>query len=174
MVYPHQTDQGNDSVRLRPTQLADLDYVLKAENAPENAVYIRQWSRDRHQEVIDDADEAHFILDAGGQPVGYVILQDLLNPDQSVMLRRLVITEKGKGYGQQALALIFQQVFERHGAHRLWLDVKRDNDRAKYLYSKVGFVYEGCLRESLKTATGFDSMEIMSILQREYRQRQQP
>lgn len=161
-------------VRLRPTQLADLNYVLAAENAPENAVYIRQWSRDRHAAVIAAQDYAHFILEANGQPVGYAILQDLTNPDQSVMLRRLVVTEKGKGYGKQALQLILHQVFDTYNAHRLWLDVKLDNDRAKALYAKVGFVYEGCLRESLKTPTGFESMEIMSILQPEYRRQHQP
>lgn len=159
-------------VRLRPTQLADLDYVLTAENAPENAIYIRQWSRDRHTAVIAAADEAHFTLEVNGQPVGYAILEDLANPDQSVLLRRLVVTEKGKGYGRQALRLIAQAAFETYNAHRLWLDVKPTNDRAKALYVKTGFVYEGCLRESLKTPNGFESMEIMSMLQSEYRQNQ--
>lgn len=164
----------NFSIRLRSTCSDDLDFVLAAENHAENIPYIRQWQRRRHEDAIASDDEAHFIIETdASHAVGYAILQDLTSPDGCLMLRRLVITEKGQGYGKQALQLLMQQAFEVHGAHRLWLDVKTDNHRAKTLYTQAGFVHEGCLRESMKNSTGYSSMDIMGLLHPEYL-RQQP
>ena len=41
-------------------------------------------------------------------------------------------------------------------AHRLWLDVKEQNTRARAVYEKEGFRYEGTLRECLKGPEGFE------------------
>jgi RimJ/RimL family protein N-acetyltransferase len=57
-------------------------------------------------------------------------------------------------------------------AHRFWLDVKQLNTRALALYQSEGFVEEGRLRESVRVATGagdgYDSLVVMSMLDREY------
>ena len=53
------------------------------------------------------------------------------------------MTEKGRGHGRAALRLAIELAFEEHGAHRLWLDVKPHNERARALYRSAGFVEEG-------------------------------
>ena len=53
--------------------------------------------------------------------------------------------------------------------HRLWLDVKVQNQRAQAIYKAAGFVVEGTLRECLKSEYGYESLMIMSILQQEYK-----
>jgi RimJ/RimL family protein N-acetyltransferase len=57
-------------------------------------------------------------------------------------------------------------------AHRIWLDVKQLNTRALALYQSEGFVEEGRLRESVRVtingADGYDSLIVMSMLDREY------
>ena len=58
--------------------------------------------------------------------------------------------------------------FDDLGAHRLWLDVKTHNTRAKALYDSEGFVVEGLLRESVRTDSGFESLVVMSMLQSEF------
>ena len=58
--------------------------------------------------------------------------------------------------------------FDDLGAHRLWLDVKLRNERAKALYDSEGFVVEGTLRESVKVAGGFESLTVMSMLRHEF------
>ncbi len=52
--------------------------------------------------------------------------------------------------------------------HRLWLDVVLTNTRAIALYKSEGFVQEGTIRDGYKTATGYESMALMSILETEY------
>lgn len=56
-------------------------------------------------------------------------------------------------------------------AHRFWLDVKSLNARALALYGSEGFVEEGRLRESVRLfgqASGYDTLVVMSLLDREY------
>ena len=158
------------TLKLRPTEESDLDYVLAAESGPDNRAFVGQWTRQQHLVALNQPDTAHLILeDQAGQPVGYVILADLDSPDDSVQFRRIVITAKGQGFGRQALKLIKSLAFGQYGAHRLWLDVKDHNERARHLYETEGFVVEGVLREALKTSDGYESLVLMSVLSHEYR-----
>ncbi|MEB3355417.1 MAG: GNAT family protein [Synechococcales bacterium] len=160
------------TTRLRPSHLDDLDFVLAAENAPENSPFVSQWPRDRHIAALGDPDDAHLILErqADLKPVGYLIFQGLTEPNLSRQLRRLVVTEKGKGYGRAGVRLAKQLAFETWGIHRLWLDVKTFNTRAQALYRSEGFVVEGTMRDCLKVGDRFESLVLMSILRPEYEQ----
>ncbi|MBD2519882.1 GNAT family N-acetyltransferase [Nostoc sp. FACHB-973] len=117
--------------------------------------------------AIVNPDIAHLIV-KNETRVGYVILAGLLDSNQSIEFRRIVITEKGKGYGKVTVQMIKQLAFETYKAHRLWLDVKVQNKLAQAVYKKSGFVVEGTLRECLKVEGKYDSLIIMSILQQEY------
>lgn len=155
-------------ITVRPTQTADLTAVLAAEQHLDNAAFVAQWSRPRHQQAIDDPAEAHWSIEVQGHWIGYVLLEGLRNPHQSLGIRRIVITDKGKGYGRQTLRHVQKYAFEQQQAHRLWLDVKPNNARARALYQSVGFVEEGTLRDVTKTENGFESLIIMSQLVSEY------
>lgn len=140
------------SIRLRPTTLADLEFVLTAEAAEQDSGYIGQWSHQEHAAALSASNDGHCIIEriADEQPVGYTILQDLDNQHRNILLKRLVVTEKGKGYGRQTLKLVKQLAFETYGAHRLWLDVKSYNPRAQALYQSEGFVIDGTLRDCVQ------------------------
>ena len=155
-------------VELRPTLLADLDFVLAAEQHPDNAETIGHWTRARHEAAIACAEEGHFVVDCAGQRVGYLIVIGLGNPDRSLLLKRVVIVEKGKGYGRQAVQWVKHYAFETLKFHRLRLDVLISNARAKSLYLSEGFTLEGTLRDGYKTADGYESLHILSMLETEY------
>jgi RimJ/RimL family protein N-acetyltransferase len=155
-------------VQINNTKESDLAYVLEAEGNEENCKYIIPWSVERHLQALSDHDTAHLILQDEVN-VGYVILAGLLDPNQSIEFRRIVITEKGKGYGKEAVEIIKKLAFETYHAHRLWLDVKAQNYRAQSLYSRAGFIVEGTLRECLKSGDEYESLIIMSILLQEYK-----
>jgi len=159
-----KTVQG---LTLRKTEEADLDYVLHAEHSDENRSFLIPWSREQHVQSLVNPDIRHLIAQTETR-VGYAILAGFRSPHRSIELRRLVITEKGRGYGKATVDLIKDLAFKTHGAHRLWLDVKDHNQRARGLYEAAGFVVEGTLRECLKTETGFESLIVMSILRAEY------
>jgi RimJ/RimL family protein N-acetyltransferase len=163
------------SIRLRPTMLSDLEFVSTVERDPHNLPFITPWERTQHEGALRFPDFRHFIIEAGadGHRDGFVILQGCRNPHHSVELKRLVLQSKGQGGGRRCVRLLKQMAFRDLRAHRFWLDVKQLNTRALALYASEGFVEEGRLRESVRIhgAQGFDTLVVMSLLDREYQAR---
>lgn len=155
---------------LRPTTLEDLQFVLDVEHAEPNREFIIPWSRAQHALSLSDDDVRHFVAvrKTDQTPVGYVILAGLTNPNQCVELKRIVISEKGRGYGRAAVRAVKHLVLGELQAHRLWLDVKETNHRAQTLYESEGFIREGLLRECLKVGDRYESLLLMSILRNEH------
>ena len=156
--------------RLRPTLQSDLDFVLSLEQDPANLPYITPWERTQHEAAIRFPDFRHFIVEAGPglQAAGFLILIGCRSQHQSLELKRMVVQAKGQGTGRAALRLAKQVAFDDLGAHRLWLDVKKRNGRAKALYDGEGFVVEGELREAVRIEGGFESLVVMSMLAAEF------
>jgi len=160
-------------VRLRPTMQSDLEFVLSLERDPGNLPYITPWERTQHEAAIRFPDFRHFIVEGGEElvSIGFLILIGCKSQNQSLELKRMVVQAKGQGYGRAALRVAKKVAFDDLGAHRFWLDVKTHNVRAKALYDSEGFVVEGTLRESVRTATGFESLVVMSMLHAEFESR---
>jgi diamine N-acetyltransferase len=158
------------SVLLKETREADIDFVLKAERDPVNSLYVDQWDYNKHRDSLMENDIKHMIIfdEERNRPVGYTIMAGFSGKHRSAELKRLVITSKGKGYGQQALDLIKEMIFKNLEFHRLWLDVRDHNTIAKTLYEKNGFTVEGHLRECVYVEDHFESIYIMSLLISEY------
>jgi RimJ/RimL family protein N-acetyltransferase len=160
-------------LRLRPTMLSDLDFVVGVEEDAANRPYITPWERTQHEGAVRFPDFRHFVVEAGTgtEPVGFVILQGCRSPNRSVELKRIVLQPKGRGYGRDCVRLLKRMAFRDLGAHRFWLDVKETNTRALALYASEGFAVEGRLRECLRTDVGYASLVVMSVLEAEYRAR---
>jgi RimJ/RimL family protein N-acetyltransferase len=157
--------------------LSDLDFVAAVETDQHNLPFISPWERTQHEGALRFPDFRHFIVEAGahGSRDGFVILQGCRSPHRSVELKRLVLQTKGQGLGRRCVRLLKRMAFRDLHAHRFWLDVKQLNARALALYASEGFVEEGRLRESVRItggdADGYDSLVVMSMLDREYQAR---
>lgn len=160
-----------DSLILRLTKESDLDFVLNAEGAPENGKYVYQWTRGQHLRAMEDKDIMHIIIEKKESKfsVGYLILSGLDSPNHNVELKRIVIDDKGKGFGRETLRMVKRLAFEKLNVHRLWLDVKDHNHKAIDLYKSEGFIQEGIMRECVYYEGKYESMIVMSILENEYR-----
>ncbi len=155
-------------IRLQKTTPEDLILVMEMENHADNRDFVTQNTLERHLEIIARPDEEHLkVIDQDNKIIGYVILIGLENPNKAIELRRLVIADKGKGYGRETLRLIKKYCFEQLGTHRLFLDVVEDNPRAQHLYRSEGFVQEGLIREAHKTEKGYKNLLLLSILEHE-------
>ena len=161
---------GAAQLRLRPTMLSDLDFVLSVERDDGNLPFITPWERTQHEGAVRFPDFRHFIVEAGEgtKAIGFVILQGCRSQHRSVELKRIVLQFKGHGLGRACVRQLKRMAFRDLRAHRFWLDFKADNDRARALYESEGFVVEGTLREAVRVASGYDSLVVMSILQAEY------
>ncbi|NJR70953.1 MAG: GNAT family N-acetyltransferase [Synechococcales cyanobacterium CRU_2_2] len=154
---------------LRPTTAADLGFVFESESAPANRRYVIPWTREQHEAALADPNLQHWVVESD-RPLGYFILAGLQNPNQSVEMRRIVITAKGRGYGRRAIKLSIGYIFDDLQAHRFWVEVKDFDVRTLHLYRSLGFVEEGKLRESYKSSQGFESLVLLSMLRSEYEQ----
>jgi RimJ/RimL family protein N-acetyltransferase len=160
-------------VRLRPTMQSDLAFVLSLERDPENLPYITPWERIQHEAAIRFPDFRHFIVETGPglEAGGFLILIGCRNPHGSIELKRMVVRDKNRGFGRAALRVVKKTAFDDLGAHRLWLDIKKRNARARGLYESEGFTFEGELREAVKVPDGYESLVVLSMLQPEFAQR---
>ena len=164
------TEAPAAQLRLRPTMLSDLDFVIGVERDAANLPFITPWERTQHEGAVRFPDFRHFIVEAGPgtQAIGFVILQGCRSPHRSVELKRLVLQRKGEGLGRACVRRLKQMAFRDLRAHRFWLDVKAGNPRAQALYASEGFVVEGTLRDAVRLDDGYDSLIVMSMLEGEY------
>lgn len=158
-----------DNLTFRPSTEADLEFILQLENNPENIKFINSWPKQRHREAFRNDDVFHGIVMCQDHPAGFFILAGLESSNKSIEFLRVVIAEKEKGLGRKVLKAVKKYCFEDLKSHRLWLDVKSFNERAKYLYQSEGFQIEGTFRDCLKVGDKYESLTFLSILEAEYR-----
>jgi len=146
-----------------------VDQILAMEAGDQH--FICSYSRQRHLECMASEEERHLSIFREGSelPVGFIILRQINNPHRALEFRRIVIADKGKGYGRQALQWIKHYCFEELGFHRLWFDVFTFNRRAIHLYESEGFIREGTLRDALLVAGHYRSLHLYSMLSEDYR-----
>ncbi len=150
--------------------MKDLGFVIEAEKKASKGGFIILQSLEDHEEFLSDEDVRHLIIESERKPVGYIVLAGLKDENENIELKRIVVTEKGLGYGRRAVQSIKKVAFEELNAHRLWLDVFDFNERARNLYESEGFKIEGKFRESVKSGDERKSLIFMSMLETEYRE----
>jgi RimJ/RimL family protein N-acetyltransferase len=113
-----------------------------------------------------------------GKPIGRINLHP--EPDRDSKHHRkaelgiqLREEHQGKGYGTEAIEWILEWAFKYGGLHRVGITSSSYNPKARRLYERLGFVNEGVQREALWFDDGWHDIILVSILEDEWRQRQQ-
>ncbi|HZR79824.1 MAG TPA: GNAT family N-acetyltransferase [Candidatus Binatia bacterium] len=130
---------GSSEIRLRPTQRADLDFVLALEQSPENAPYIGRWTRAEHLAAIAARDREHWLVAEGDRRAGYLIAYDLVAAGFGVYVKRIVVEAKSRGLGRAALTAFVEHARSALRSDVVWLTVFADNRRAQRSYAAAGF-----------------------------------
>lgn len=155
-------------IRLRRAGFADLAYVVALERQFTEMGLVGCDSEEVHRQRMEGADTAYLVIEREGQPAGFVILCGLGSSNRSIELKRIAVSEPGMGTGREALRQVASMAFAELSAHRLWLDVYTDNERARRTYRAIGFVEEGIMRECIWHGNRFRSLALMSLLEREF------
>jgi RimJ/RimL family protein N-acetyltransferase len=74
----------------------------------------------------------------------------------------------GKGYGTTAIRLLLDYAFVHRNAHRVWLEVAADNERAIRAYRRCGFIAEGRMRDNAWDDGRYVDELMMAILRPEW------
>ena len=153
----------------RETTFRDMDYVLLLERDEENIAFICSSSREEHLSMLDDKDIMHFIIVSkqSDHPIGFLLLSGLLSTNNSLEFRRLIIAEKGYGYGREVLKMIKNFCLNELKFRRLWLDVFDFNYRAIALYQSEGFKISGVREKSVPNNGQLNDLTEMEILENE-------
>lgn len=159
----------NTNIGITKTVYDNVNFVISIESKEENKSFITPYDKNRHFQVIDSKDEEHLTVweKDTEKIVGFIIIAGLENLNLSLEFRRIVIQDKGKGFGRQCLKLIKEYCFNILKFHRLWLDVFDDNERAIALYKAEGFKVDGHLREVIKQGEIYRTLILLSILENE-------
>lgn len=100
-----------------------------------------------------------------GEGVGEVVLNDWDEGNKSCGFRILIGEDgRGKGLGTEATQLMVQHGLSTMGLHRISLEVYDFNPRARRVYEKAGFVYEGTGRDALLFDGTWIDVHFMAIL----------
>jgi diamine N-acetyltransferase len=156
------------TVRLRPSTASDVPGALAAEYDPASRPWLCEVSTAWHERHLTDPAAEHLVVERAGTAVGFVVLVIVGGVTE---LRRIVVwpQARGTGAGRAALVAAVDHAFARPGTHRVWLDVKPANAVARALYTSVGFVEEGLLREAVPEPDGsWSSLVVMAVLDREW------
>ncbi len=147
----------------------DIDFILELENHKDNRNYVWQGTYEEHLSEINDKNSMLVVFKRkdNNEIIGYSLSH--INFKSDVFeLRRIVISDKGKGYGRETLLGIIKYCFEVVKCNRFWLDVYPDNEKGINLYKSVGMHHDGTLRQSYKSERGYLDQMIFSILKEEY------
>jgi RimJ/RimL family protein N-acetyltransferase len=167
-----------DKVLLRPVQQADAAWLTDPD--PEGERFTGSHPRELTQadkerwyatrgDFADRLDLA--VVDrATGDFAGEVVLNDLAAENKSCNFRIYLVGmhNRSRGLGTDATRLILAHAFETVGLHRVELEVYEFNPRARRVYDKVGFVYEGTKRDALCWDGEWVDAHTMSILAGEW------
>jgi len=157
---------------LRPASPADLSQIVALERLPESQRYVGQWTEDHHARAMAGPNARYYVHEGDtGHITAFVIFLGFEEGPSSIEFKRFVVAQPGRGLGRRLLAEILRLAFDEFRAHRFFLDVVEDNVRARNLYRSFGFSEEGILREATQRDGVWLSLVLMSILDREYRER---
>ena len=158
-----------DRLYLMEAKESDINMIMEIENHKDNRDFIWQGTYEQHLSEIND--ENHLLLkfekseDRG--IAGYCLI-GLDRHSERFELRRIAITEKGKGYGREAIKALMDYAFTELGMNKFWLDVYPDNKVGISLYESLGLKKEGVLRQSYKSERGYLDQVLYSMLRSEY------
>ncbi|HEY2627597.1 MAG TPA: GNAT family N-acetyltransferase [Usitatibacter sp.] len=128
------------AVQLRKSRPGDLAFVTSLERNADNRDFIGQWSDAEHLAAIaGEGKREHWIIESSGAAAGYLIAYDCRFLDAGFYVKRLLVADKERGLGSDALRQFNQRVFTMPGTSCVWLIVRDFNVRAQHVYTKMGF-----------------------------------
>lgn len=144
--------------------------IIEMELDKENSDFVWSGTYDEHREEIHAPDFKLFIFKKKEQPnniVGFALCK-LDFKSEIFELRRIVVTEKGVGYGKEVMMALLKYAFESCSVNRFWLDVYPDNIKGIQLYERLGLHKDGVLRQNYKSSRGYLDQIVYSMLKNEY------
>jgi diamine N-acetyltransferase len=161
-------------LRLVPLALEHLPLVMTWVNDREVMQYFAARQTDITEEeerrylatlLASKSDRAWSIFE-GDTYVGQCSINQIYWPARNGRLFIVVRKEhQGRRLGPRAIELLLERAWSELGLHKVWLIVRRDNRSALAMYTRLGFDFEGVLRDEYFVQDVFHDMVRMSVLE---------
>jgi RimJ/RimL family protein N-acetyltransferase len=105
------------------------------------------------------------------EPIGRIFIRWIDTAADSLDITRMYIGNEsylGKGFGEEAMRLILEHCYINLHTERVTIEHISSNARASSLYKKMGFKYEGILRNAGKKNGRYMDLHLLSMLRAEY------
>lgn len=122
--------------RLRNATPDDIFFIRSLEMDPAN-IFVHSWDNETHTKNMADP-SIHYLIAEGlqGTALGFAILVEA--EPGCIEWRRVVVARRDDGIGSEFMRAVIKQ-FRDAGAHTIWLDVYKENTRARHVYASLGF-----------------------------------
>ena len=160
-------------VELVPLSIEHLDGVMSWVNDREVMHYFanRQTPITEAEEraylehLIGSASDRAYSIFADGTYVGQCSVNQIYWPAKNGRVFLVIgAAHQGRGYGSAAMRALIERSFGELGLHKLWLIVRKDNRSAQAMYLRLGFDFEGVLRDEYFVQGRYHDMVRMSCL----------
>lgn len=129
-------------MRLEILDKINVDNIIRMEDQSDTREFILKYSREKHLMEIENPLNIYLGIYENDKLIGFFILGKE-NGGRQIEFRRIVIDEKGKGFGQQAISELESFCISMWNTDSIWLDVFEFNKRGIHIYEKLGYVKIG-------------------------------
>ncbi len=179
-MFPIHVDREID---LRPLEMSDADalFTLIARNRD----HLDQWMRwtariqtlqdaqhyiQRHADRYAAGSGFHAGLWVHGELVGGVVCHEIDRDSHKTEIGYwLDAGYTGRGLVTRACRAVITALFQRQGLHRIEIMCMTENRPSRAVAERLGFTFEGVLRESVWISTAFRDHALYSLLDHEWR-----
>jgi len=127
-------------------------------------------------ELLADGSRAFFtVVDPGGRALGWLCLMEVSRPHRSVELGYVLYGTplQRTTLATEAFYLVMAYIFEELRFHRLEWTCTETNVRSRRAADRLGFVFEGIMRDKLVLKGKTQNIALYSLLATEWPQRKQ-
>lgn len=114
---------------------------------------------------FSDTDRHFAVVDAADEYLGTISLKNISREDYSaeyaIVIRRRA---RGTGVAKRATRELLEYAFDTLGLHKVYLNVLEKNERARRLYAKCGFEYEGLSKDAIMLDGKYESLAWYGII----------
>jgi ribosomal-protein-serine acetyltransferase len=128
----------------------------------------REFIRNAQRQLAEDDGFQAAIVD-GGRIVGVAGVHGIDWPNRATAIGYwLAIGEEGRGTMTHAVRALVDHAFAKWRLNRVEIRVDVENRRSRAVAERLGFVYEGTLRQALRLADGFHDDAVYAMLARDW------
>ena len=100
-----------------------------------------------HTLAIGDRKVFNVVAASDGRHLGDICIAKAIYGLGNDYELEIVIKERNKGYGSEAILLIVEYCLGHLGARAVWTRISQNNPRAKSLFKRLGFLYSHTRRK---------------------------